>query len=31
VQADVKIGDTRIAVVGTLTDPAHLAALDVRL
>ena len=30
-QADVKIGDTRIALVGTLTDPTHLAALDLRL
>jgi hypothetical protein len=30
-QADVKIGDTRLALVGTLTDPAHLSALDVRL
>jgi len=30
-QADVKIGDTRIALVGTLTDPMHLAALDWRL
>jgi len=31
VQADVKVGDTRIALAGTLTDPAHLAALDLRL
>ena len=31
VQADVKIGDTHIALVGTVTDPAHLAALDLRL
>ncbi len=31
VQASVRIGDTRIALVGTLTDPAHLAALDLRL
>jgi uncharacterized protein involved in outer membrane biogenesis len=31
VQADVKIGDARIAFVGTVTDPAHLAALDLRL
>ncbi|TDN70262.1 AsmA family protein [Paraburkholderia sp. BL10I2N1] len=31
VQADVKVGDTRIAVVGTVTDPAHLAAVDLRL
>jgi AsmA family protein len=30
-QADVKIGDTRLALVGTLTDPLHLAALDLRL
>jgi uncharacterized protein involved in outer membrane biogenesis len=31
VQVDLRIGDTRIAVVGTLSDPAHLAALDLRL
>ncbi|MGI4816007.1 MAG: AsmA family protein [Janthinobacterium lividum] len=31
VQADVKIGDTRIALVGTLTDPTHLSAIDLRL
>ncbi|CAM2145324.1 AsmA family protein [Pararobbsia alpina] len=31
IQFDVRIGDTRIAVVGTLGDPAHLAALDLRL
>jgi AsmA family protein len=31
VQADLHIGDTRVAFVGTLTDPAHLAALDLRL
>lgn len=31
IQFDVHIGDTRIAVVGTLSDPAHLAALDLRL
>jgi uncharacterized protein involved in outer membrane biogenesis len=31
VQADVRIGDTHIAFVGTVTDPAHLAALDLRL
>jgi AsmA family protein len=31
VQADVKIGDTHIAFVGTVTDPAHLGALDLRL
>lgn len=30
-QADVKVGDTRLALVGTLTDPAHLSALDLRL
>ncbi|CAM2176538.1 AsmA family protein [Burkholderia orbicola] len=30
-QADVKAGDTRLAIVGTLTDPRHLAALDLRL
>jgi uncharacterized protein involved in outer membrane biogenesis len=30
-QADVEIGDTRLALVGTLTDPMHLAALDLRL
>ncbi|WDD94040.1 AsmA family protein [Burkholderia sp. FERM BP-3421] len=30
-QADVKAGDTRLAVVGTLTDPTRLAALDLRL
>ncbi|AOK29624.1 MULTISPECIES: AsmA family protein [Burkholderia] len=30
-QADVKAGDTRLAIVGTLTDPTHLAALDLRL
>lgn len=30
-QADVKIGDTRLALVGTLTDPVHLSALDLRL
>jgi len=30
-QADLKIGDTRLALVGTLTDPAHLSALDLRL
>ncbi|MBR8460340.1 AsmA family protein [Burkholderia dolosa] len=29
--ADVKAGDTRLAIVGTLTDPMHLAALDLRL
>lgn len=30
-QADVKIGDTRLALVGTITDPVHLASLDLRL
>lgn len=30
-QADLKAGDTRLAIVGTLTDPAQLAALDLRL
>ena len=31
VQADVRIGDSHIALVGTLTDPANLGALDLRL
>lgn len=31
VQANMQIGDSHIALVGTLTDPVHLAALDVRL
>ncbi|MFC5526365.1 AsmA family protein [Rhodanobacter ginsengisoli] len=31
VQADVHIGDSHIALVGTLTDPLQLGALDVRL
>jgi uncharacterized protein involved in outer membrane biogenesis len=31
VQADVHIGDSHIALVGTLTDPMHLGALDLRL
>ena len=31
IQFDMRIGDTRMAVVGTLSDPAHLAALDLRL
>ncbi|APA84917.1 AsmA family protein [Paraburkholderia sprentiae WSM5005] len=31
VQADLKAGDLHIAFVGTITDPAHLAALDLRL
>ncbi|WP_431482772.1 AsmA family protein [Pseudomonas solani] len=30
-QADLRIGATRIALVGTLTDPTHLGALDLRL
>ncbi|WP_144153677.1 AsmA family protein [Paraburkholderia sp. BCC1885] len=31
-QADVKIGDyLHVAVVGTVTDPAHLAAIDMKL
>jgi uncharacterized protein involved in outer membrane biogenesis len=31
VQLDLRVGGTRMAVVGTLSDPAHLAALDLRL
>jgi uncharacterized protein involved in outer membrane biogenesis len=31
VQADIRLGDSHIAFVGTLTDPLHLGALDVRL
>ncbi|MCI0152039.1 AsmA family protein [Paraburkholderia sediminicola] len=31
VQADVKIGDTHIALAGTVTAPAHLAAVDLKL
>lgn len=31
VQADVTIGGTKAAVTGTLTDPANLGALDLRL
>ncbi|PZR50789.1 AsmA family protein [Paraburkholderia fungorum] len=31
VQADVKAGDLRVGLVGTITDPAHLAAIDLRL
>ncbi len=31
VQADMQVGDSHIALVGTLTDPAHLGALDMRL
>jgi uncharacterized protein involved in outer membrane biogenesis len=30
-QADVRIGSTRIQVAGSLTDPQHLGALDLRL
>ncbi|WP_415842491.1 AsmA family protein, partial [Pseudomonas wadenswilerensis] len=30
-QADMAIGETRIAVAGTLTDPRNLGALDLRL
>jgi len=30
-QADMQVGDSHIALVGTLTDPVHLGALDVRL
>ncbi|BAN50859.1 AsmA family protein [Metapseudomonas resinovorans] len=30
-QADIKAGDTRIALLGTLTDPRRLGALDLRL
>jgi uncharacterized protein involved in outer membrane biogenesis len=31
VQADMRIGDSHIALVGSLTDPLNLGALDVRL
>ncbi|WP_236002200.1 AsmA family protein [Paraburkholderia elongata] len=31
VQADVKAGDLHVGLVGTITDPAHLAAIDLRL
>ncbi|RKE35867.1 hypothetical protein B0G76_1996 [Paraburkholderia sp. BL23I1N1] len=31
VQADVKAGDLRVGLVGTITDPSHLAAVDLRL
>ncbi len=31
VQAEIHLGDSHIAFVGTLTDPLHLGALDVRL
>ncbi|MFK4233746.1 MULTISPECIES: AsmA family protein [Pseudomonas] len=30
-QADARIGDTRVALAGTLTDPRNLGALDLRL
>ncbi|MEX3527135.1 MAG: AsmA family protein [Burkholderia sp.] len=30
-QVDIKAGDTRLASVGTLTDPMQLAAIDLRL
>jgi len=30
-QADVRIGDTHVALAGTLTDPRNLGALDLRL
>lgn len=30
-QADLRVGDNHIAAAGTLTDPAHLAALDLQL
>lgn len=30
-QADAHLGDTHIALVGTLTDPLHLGALDMQL
>lgn len=30
-QAEVKVGDTRVAVLGTLVDPLNLGALDLRL
>lgn len=30
-QAEVHIGDTHIALIGTLVDPMHLGALDLRL
>jgi uncharacterized protein involved in outer membrane biogenesis len=30
-QADVRIGDTHIAFVGTVTDPMHVAGVDMRL
>jgi AsmA family protein len=31
VQADIRAGDLHVALVGTITDPAHLAAVDLRL
>ncbi|WP_321928493.1 AsmA family protein [Paraburkholderia guartelaensis] len=31
IQADVRVGDMHIALVGTVTDPMHLAAVDLRL
>ncbi|SDE07722.1 AsmA family protein [Paraburkholderia lycopersici] len=31
VQADVRAGDMHVALVGTITDPMHLAAVDLRL
>jgi AsmA family protein len=31
IQADVHAGDLHVALVGTITDPMHLAALDLRL
>lgn len=31
VQADVRVADMHIAAVGTLTDPAHLAGVDLRV
>ncbi|MGC1548811.1 MAG: AsmA family protein [Rhodanobacter sp.] len=31
VQAKLRVGDSHIALVGTLTDPMHLAALDLKL
>ncbi|WP_397450148.1 AsmA family protein [Pseudomonas sp. NA-150] len=31
VQADIQVGDTRISVAGTLTDPENLGALDLHL
>ncbi|WP_322030035.1 AsmA family protein [Paraburkholderia sp. J76] len=31
IQADVRAGDLHIALVGTITDPMHLAAVDLRL